>query len=290
MDMKNIIKLLKGICIGIANVIPGFSGATMAVITNIYEEFVSAFANFFNSPIKVIKKSWALFVGVLIGIVIALFTIVKLLEVIPLITILFFVGFIIGSIPNLFKKVEIKPLKISYLVTFLITFLLVIILPILNKNNVGNVEISFSVVLIIALLGIASASAMVIPGVSGSMILMIFGYYAYIMEMIKTFITNVIKLDFSNLFNSFIILAIFAIGIIVGLVLISKIIKTVYNKYPNLFNIGVLGLLLASPFAIIYSSNVSYNLFEVKFYIWIIAIVACFAGAFITYFFGKRNK
>ena len=104
--MKNhIMNVLKGIAIGIANVIPGFSGGTMAVMVKIYDLFVYAFANFFNDFKNVIKKCWSLFVGIILGILIALVTIVKLLEVIPFITVMFFVGLIIGSIPTIYKEV-----------------------------------------------------------------------------------------------------------------------------------------------------------------------------------------
>ena len=96
---KHIINLLKGIGVGIANVIPGFSGGTMAVMLKIYDLFVYAFANIFNDFKNVVKKCWSLFIGIGIGVLLALITIVKLLEVIPFITIMFFVGLIIGSIP-----------------------------------------------------------------------------------------------------------------------------------------------------------------------------------------------
>ena len=78
--MKNhMLNFLKGICIGIANVIPGFSGGTMAVMVKIYDLFVYAFANIFNDFKNVVKKCWSLFLGILVGILLALVTIVKLL-------------------------------------------------------------------------------------------------------------------------------------------------------------------------------------------------------------------
>ena len=65
--MKHVIHFLKGIAIGIANIIPGFSGGTMAVMLRIYDLFVYAFANVFNDFKNVVKKSWSLFLGIIVG-------------------------------------------------------------------------------------------------------------------------------------------------------------------------------------------------------------------------------
>lgn len=290
--MNILFKFLKGICIGIANVIPGFSGATMAIITNIYDEFVGAFADIIHHPVTVIKKSWALFLGLVAGVVIALFSVVKLLEVAPLPTILFFVGLIIGSIPNLGKKVILKPFKISYLMTFISTIALIVGLPFVSQSNIGSIELNFMVIIILFLMGVISASAMVIPGVSGSMVLMIFGYYGYIMGAIEDFLGYALSFDFSNIWETFFILLAFVIGVIVGVVGISKLIKLIYNKFANLFNIGVLGLLLASPFAILYASNSQYlNMFKADWYLWLIGIVVLIGGFLFSYLSSKiENK
>ena len=290
--MKIVIKLLKGICIGVANVIPGFSGATMAIIVNIYDEFVSAMADIFQHPIMIIKKSWSLFVGVFVGILLALFSVVKLLEVAPLITILFFVGLIVGSIPSHYKnQVDLKPIKMSYIITFLLTILVIVGLPLFNENVITDIEMNFITMLILFIMGVISASAMVIPGVSGSMVLMIFGYYAYVTGSIKEFIELVVKFDFSNIWSLFSVLVSFGIGILLGVVLISKLIRVLYNKWANLFNIAVLGLLLASPFAILYASNSSYvNMFDVKWYTWLVGVLFLILGAAFSHFTTKLTK
>ena len=110
--MSHILNILKGICIGIANVIPGFSGGTMAVMLKVYDLFVYCFANIFNDFKNVIKKGWSLFIGIALGVVLALFTIVKLLEVIPFITIMFFVGLVLGSLPTIYKKAKVGKIRI----------------------------------------------------------------------------------------------------------------------------------------------------------------------------------
>ena len=79
--MKNsILDFLKGICIGIANIIPGFSGGTMAVILNIYERFINGISNLFSHPLKTLKDIWAILLGIVVGVVISIGAITKLLS------------------------------------------------------------------------------------------------------------------------------------------------------------------------------------------------------------------
>ena len=137
---KHIINLLKGIGIGIANVIPGFSGGTMAVLLKIYDLFIYAFANIFNDFKNVIKKCWSLFLGIILGMLIALVTIVKLLEVMPFITIMFFVGLLIGCIPSMYQKAKSGKIKIIDIVCFVLAIILMVALPLIktNNDNYGN--------------------------------------------------------------------------------------------------------------------------------------------------------
>lgn len=290
--MKILIKILKGFCIGIANVIPGFSGATMAIIVNVYDEFVSSMADVFEHPISIIKKSWSLFLGIFIGVIFALFSIVKLLEIAPLITILFFMGLIIGSIPNHIKnQINFSPFKTTYIITFLLTTLVIIGLPLFNTNSINNVNVDFLTVVVLFVMGVISASAMVIPGVSGSMILMIFGYYAYVMESIKEFAELFIKFDFTNIGTLFLVLMSFGIGVIFGVILISKLIRTLYKRWADIFNVGVLALLIASPVAILIASKNSYaNMFHLSWYMWIIAVLTLIGGCTFTFYIGKLKK
>ena len=133
--MKHLINILKGIAIGIANVIPGFSGGTMAVMLNVYDLFVSSFANIFNDFKNVVKKGWSLFLGIALGILLALITIVKLLEIIPFITIMFFVGLLLGSLFQIFNKSKEGKLHFRDIISFIIAIIIIVVLPLINTNN-----------------------------------------------------------------------------------------------------------------------------------------------------------
>lgn len=265
--MKNhIMNVLKGIAIGIANVIPGFSGGTMAVMVKIYDLFVYAFANFFNDFKNVIKKCWSLFVGIILGILIALVTIVKLLEVIPFITVIFFVGLIMGSIPTIYKKAKQGKLKIADIIGFIIAIVVIVGLPLLPQNDV-QVSYNIGLYIILFVLGIICSSAMVIPGVSGSLVLMAFGYYSFVMITIKDLLKNLFDFSLDNYWNMFISIACFALGCLIGIVFISKLIAKLTKMYPKTVFFTILGLLVASPFSIIYATC---NEYTISFDFWTI--------------------
>lgn len=251
--MRKIVEFLKGICIGVANVIPGFSGGTMAVILNIYDKFVDALANIISHPLKVIKETYALFIGIAVGVVLSVFTITKLLELFPIPTVLFFVGLIIGSIPNIYSSSkENGRTRWFDIIGFIVACTIIVILPILNHSNVevGNVNVLTIVILFIV--GVISSASMVIPGVSGSLVLMTFGYYLYVMTSISDFITKVLSLDFNGIIPLLLTLFSFGIGCIIGVVYISKLISYLFKKQAKFTYYVILGLLFASPFAIIY--------------------------------------
>lgn len=292
--MKNhLLNFLKGICIGIANVIPGFSGGTMAVLLKIYDLFVYAFANIFNDFKNVVKKCWSLFIGILAGILVALITIVKLLEVIPFITIMFFVGLILGSIPSIYKNAKQGKLKIADIIGLVLAIAVMVILLFIQTNNAETLDTNFWIYIIMFLMGAICSSAMVIPGVSGSLVLMAFGYYAFFMNTMKEFLINIFNFSVDNYWSNFFMLVSFALGCVLGLVFISKLIIKLTDKYPKTVYFTILGLLLASPFSIIYSTLGEYTItFDIPTIIF--SIISCVLGVSVVlageYFSNKMNK
>jgi putative membrane protein len=112
-------------------------------------------------------------------------------------------------------------------------------------------EINFVNVLILGALGVISAAAMVVPGVSGSMILMMLGYYNFIMSTIKNTVSTAVHFEMNDLFSNVLIMIPFGIGVLLGIIVISKIIAFALKRWPNASIWGILGLVVASPFAII---------------------------------------
>ena len=132
---------------------------------------------------NVVKKCWSLFLGILLGVIIALVTIVKLLEVIPFITVMFFVGLILGSMPQIIKKAKDGKIKLRDIISFVIAIAVIVLLPFVSDAGKEVTKYNIGIFILMFVLGAISASAMVIPGVSGSLVLMAFGYYAFFMAI-----------------------------------------------------------------------------------------------------------
>ena len=151
--MSILYDFLKGIFIGIANVIPGFSGGTMAVILKVYERLVNGLSKLFDSPIKALKEIWAILLGLIVGVIISVVSITKLLINFPIPTVLFFVGLIIGSIPSLYNKYKDngKFSKID-IIYFIIAASIIVGLPLINTSALTITSIDFGLILRVELI------------------------------------------------------------------------------------------------------------------------------------------
>lgn len=286
-------EFFQGVAIGIANVIPGFSGGTMAIIFNVYERIINAFSDISKHPIKVIKDVWAIAIGLVVGIVAAIIGVVKLLEIATIPTVMFFIGLIIGSIPFIYLSVkEYKKPKYYDFLGMFIAIAILVILPFIQGNTIESVKFDFWLVLIVFIMGIIAAATMIIPGVSGSLVLMIFGYYFFVMGTIKDLMYSVLSFDFSNLLNPLIITLAFVLGCIFGLVVISKIIKKLFEMCPRTVYFVILGFLIASPFSIIYAVLQEYpnSFMDMEVWGYIFSVVSLALGVFVSGYFSMYEK
>ena len=110
------------------------------------------------------------------------------------------------------------------------------------------------------MLGVISAGTMIIPGVSGSMMLMMLGYYETIISTISSFIKSALALDFASALVECQSLVPFGIGVLLGIVVIAKIVEKLLKRYPNATMWGIIGLVVTSPFAILWGVNLNINI------------------------------
>jgi putative membrane protein len=166
-----------------------------------------------------------------------------------------------------------------------------IILPLINSNILID-ELNVFVFMFIFIMGITSASAMMIPGISGSLVLMVFGLYLLILENINNFISMVISFNFENIISPFLVLFIFGLGILVGIFSISKIIKKQFEKRRRTVYCAIFGLLISSVFSIIYATVGEYN--EVinwkDPFVYIISVLMFILGSTIVCTLEKMEK
>lgn len=260
--MRFLKDILCGILMGIANIIPGVSGGTMAVSMGIYDRIIGSITNLFKQFKKSVMTLLPYGIGMVVAIIGLSYFIETFFEKYPLQTGSLFVGLILGGVPILIKKVSKKPsnerkskthgFDAISVVLFILFFALIILLQIFGSDKEAKITLSVSVIQMVKLfiIGVIASATMVIPGVSGSMILLILGYYNPIIETINSTIKALSPWNFDTILHNVAILAPFGIGVLVGIFAIAKIIEFLLSRYEKRTYFAILGLVLASPFAI----------------------------------------
>lgn len=251
--MKYIINVFRGFCMALADSVPGVSGGTIAFILGFYDKFIGSLNNLIYG--KKQEKKEALFflikigIGWVIGMVLAVLILSKLFQKHIYGISSLFLGFIICSIP-LIIKVEKDVLKGKYinLIFTAIGIAVVVLITYFNPVagaettvNIGNLNIGLGLYLFLA--GMVAISAMVLPGISGSTLLLIFGLYIPIVTAIK----DLLHLNFECLPA----IIIFGLGIIAGVLLVIKGIKIALEKFRSQTIYCVIGLMIGSLYAIV---------------------------------------
>lgn len=296
--MKFIIDLIKGMFVGVANVIPGVSGGTMAVSLGIYDRLLSAISNFLKDFKKSIKTLLPIILGCAIGILLFSKMIDYLLNNFPFATAMGFTGLIIGGIPMIwlrmkkgYEKEEKKSIGL-YILVFIIFLAISIVLPMLSGGSDDGTVLTANPLLCLQvfLVGLIASAAMVIPGVSGSLVMMILGFYFGIIGSINKFIDAVLAFDFGKIMNEFLILLPFGIGCLLGIFLISKLIEWLFRKFPTATFSAIMGLIISSPFAIFYKIQQENSMSDTKLPEIIISVILFIVCALVTYRLGKADE
>ncbi len=260
MVINNMLKnLIKGMMIGIANIIPGVSGGTLAVSMGIYDKLIHCITHIISEFKESIKFLLPIFAGAGVALIALTFVIQALFDYYPIPTNLLFIGLIIGGLPPVIDKVKDHSVTIGQIVAGILFFTLVVGMALLGSDGSKEVSLDVNILTIIKLLfvGIIAAATMIVPGVSGSMVLLILGYYQPITRQITLFCTALVAFDMQGLIDSFLILFPFGIGVIIGILGIAKIIEIIFAKYPVHAYYAIIGLIAASPIAILVCSDFS---------------------------------
>ncbi|MGN0808172.1 MAG: DUF368 domain-containing protein [Candidatus Coproplasma sp.] len=242
-----LLNMLKGAAIGVAMLIPGVSGGTLAVLLGVYDKIIDSLGGI----TKNFKASILFLLPIALGAVLAfaamLYPINLALEYAPFPTIMLFAGFMLGSCPDMimgakkdgFKKYDIASVLIPLAVVVGICFI----------PNMGNVDLSSSMpwytYLVLAVMGILASCALVVPGISGSMLLLIFGYYQPILDSISA-----LKTDFGH---SLLVLTFFAVGVVIGFFTIAKLMQLLLSKFHRATMWAIVGFVIGSIPAVIIS-------------------------------------
>lgn len=253
--IKNI---LKGMVIGLANIIPGVSGGTMAVSMGIYDKLIHCITHLFKEFKKSVLFLLPIFIGAGLALVALPFVIEKMFASFPLQTNFLFIGLIIGGLPAIWGKVKGNRIGAGHIIVFLVFFAIVAGMAALGETEGNSVALDTGFLSMVKLffVGIIAAATMVIPGVSGSMMLLLMGYYHPILEVITNFIRSLIVFDIHGITRGLSLLVPAGIGVVLGIFGIAKLVEIVFEKYPLYAYSAIIGLIAASPVAILLTAAV----------------------------------
>ena len=229
----------KGVFMGIADAIPGISGGTIALLLGIYEELISTISGLNFGLITKLKNNgfksfWESLNGnflitLVLGIVISLILFVKisanLLTSHPLYVWSFFLGLILATLYVIYKLIE------SWNLVNIISTLLMIAFSIILTSDSLNISDDTNLFYIL-ICGIIASSAMILPGISGSLILVILGVYKILVEALDNLDVKIISS--------------FLVGAVIGVISFSKILKWLFKNYKSLAYSIMLGLVIGS--------------------------------------------
>ena len=239
-----------GAGIGCAVIVPGISGGTIALVTGAFKKIVSAVDNLFS---KLFWKNFLILIPFGIGAVLAVaalyFPITLAFEHCMLAIVCLFAGFMVGSVPSVTDKVKDQKPNAKELTFEIIGFVIVVLFGVLsllfNLNTAVQqtfINNDWYLYPLLLFVGIISSTGLIVPGFSGSMLLMVIGFYDKILNLVKQIATEP-GWAILRLFT-------FAVGVALGFVLFSKLMKKLFEKHPRVTNFVVLGFLIGSIIAI----------------------------------------
>ncbi len=193
----------------------------VATILGLYDTLINAAKTIFTHPFKIIKELWGLLIGILIGAIFSFYVILTIIRLAPIPMTMLIVGFILGSAPKIYKATKIEKRSIWDYILMDIAMGITIALPFLPSHE-ATVTLNIGSILILFAIGFILAATLVIPGLSGSMILMLLGFYFFLVETIDAAIGAAFQFDIALLWEKCLPLIPFAVGVVVGLFVLSK--------------------------------------------------------------------
>lgn len=225
-----------GLCLGVSLLPPGFSVATMAMILGIYEDFINLLNDLFSTKMKqTLKVLCSLAVGAIVAIGLFSRLISSSMDNFPYQTRFFFLGLIVATIPLILKQADVKSNFKSTHFLFLIIAVMIVVSFVFTDNFALvdlDGEITVAKLLFLMFTGALVSSSMILPGLSGALMLMLLGAYQFLLDSISSL--------------NLVVLGSVALGGILGLVICGRLIKhLLVNNETTLYAIS-LGLVIGS--------------------------------------------
>ena len=259
-------KLVAGLAIGAGAAIPGVSGAAIAVIFHVYEDIIAAVNNFRKKFGWAIKVLIPILLGIIIAVVACIIIFSYAFEYLMFVLICVFAGFLLGSFPGITDEVKGTKITKKYGLLIALGAIFVIILGVLNViiglngftvDNLFNPQPVWWLYLLLIPVGAVAAVALTVPGLSGSLILLILGFYRPLVDNVKDWASEMLKHgDFTHTGALFGVLGCFAVGCLIGVVVVSKIMNILLKKWRKETFFAIIGFIAGSIFVLFFNSNI----------------------------------
>lgn len=267
--MKYMVSVLfRGMCVGGTMLVPGVSGGSMAMILGIYDKLVSAVSSFFRH-----KKASAIFLalfcaGAVVGMVLFAKPLLALINKFPMPMMYLFIGAVLGGVPLIYKEAGIKKISGKVILYVLIGIVFVLLFGLIPAQNGTLSGGGFVQTAVMVVAGFFAAVALILPGISISYVFLLMGIYNTVMEAISTL--NILPLIPMG------------IGLILGIILTTKILETVMTRFPVPTYMIILGFILGSIIQVFPGIPSGLE--------WITCILALGAGYLIIYFISRLEN
>ena len=263
-------KFFAGMAIGTGAAIPGVSGAAIAVIFRVYEDIIGAVNNFRK------KFGWAIaiLIPILLGCLIAVGICIVLFHLafrhLMFVLMCLFAGFLIGSFPGITDEVKGEKITKKAIILIIVGFVFVIGMGVLSVimglqgNPIGQlfVDLPWWLYLVLIPVGAVAAVALTVPGLSGSLILLIIGFYRPLIDSVELWAKESFHGDFTHTLPMLGVVGCFAIGCLIGVVLVSKIMNILLKKWRKETFFTIIGFIAGSVFVLFFNLEV-FNYYRV---------------------------
>lgn len=221
---EHILLIIKGMIIGLGKIIPGVSGSLLAMSLGVYEKTIYKIRYFFKDIQENILYFFFLGLGILLSIIFGSKIILYFLNYHYVLTIFLFIGLILGIVPSVHKKIKHRDFK--YYIVMILTLIFSLLL--LNVKSVENFiyQDNFISNIQILLMGFLEAFTMIVPGISGTAIFLILGYYEFLMELFSNIIIF--------LFKEPIMITLFFSSFLFGVYFVSGLIHFMLSKHEKI--------------------------------------------------------
>ena len=293
MKIKNILKdIARGAAIGTACIVPGVSGGTIAIMLKIYDKIIGAVADFGKHFVKSLLTLLPIGIGVILALLALWIPLNLAFEHLMFAIVSLFAGFIIGGIPSLVDEVKSEKVKPTYIIALVISMLIVAFVGVASSLfglDVSSMFVSpYPIYLYFILIPVGAivAMALIVPGISGSMLLLVLGFYKPILGLVDQ-----LK-DGGNIWEILLVLLCLVIGVLIGAILCSLTMKKLLEKHKSITMYAIIGFVIGSIFSMFYNFEIVEYYQNVLLWEWTVAPILLVVGTTLSYLlvvFERKN-